>query len=175
MFIEQVDKEITAKLQKKQKRTCNTSSSEYDVNKLKREAKDTISDLENNGNEKSTTENELVVNEMSDYENIRFRNVWLCAECKISNRDFCLIVNAILKDFYLLTAQTVTDPAKIRRQRFFLLEEELEQQAAGMNELICIGFDGKHDITMTKTSGICRKVKEEHYVIISYPDRKYSI
>ena len=42
-----------------------------------------------------------------------------------------------------------------------------------MNELICIRFDGKHDITMTQTSGICRKVKEEHYATISYPDRKY--
>jgi len=36
--IEHVDKDITAKLQKKQKRTHNTSSSGYAVNKLKLEA-----------------------------------------------------------------------------------------------------------------------------------------
>ena len=52
MFIENVDKEVTTKLQKKQKRACNTSCLEYSVKKLKREAKVIISDLENNYNEK---------------------------------------------------------------------------------------------------------------------------
>ena len=73
----------------------------------------------------------------------------------------------------LLTAQLAIDPAKIRRQMIFWREKKLEQQAVAMNELICIGFDGKHDIIMTQTSGICRKTKEKHYATISYPDRKY--
>ena len=48
MFIEQADKDITEKLQKKQKRTCNTNNLGNAVNKLKRETKVTIGDLENN-------------------------------------------------------------------------------------------------------------------------------
>ena len=67
------------------------------------------------------------VNEMSDDENIRLRNVRLYPElckaldrCKISSRGGCLIVNAVLKDFNLLTPQTSIDPANICRQRIFL-------------------------------------------------------
>ena len=60
-------------MQKKQKGTCNTSRSAFDVKILKREAKVTTSDFENNDNEKSTKDDELVVNEMSDDETIRLQ------------------------------------------------------------------------------------------------------
>ena len=93
--------------------------------------------------------------------------------CKVSNRDACLIANAVLKDLSLLTAETAIDPAKLRRQRNFWREKEVEMQAVDLKELICIGFDGKQDITLTQTAGIRRKVKEEHYAIISYPENKY--
>ena len=76
-------------------------------------------------NEKSTTGDELVVNEMSYGENIRFRDVRLYPElckaldrCKINNRDACLIVNAVLKDFNLLTAQTAIDLEKFIVKKF---------------------------------------------------------
>ena len=78
-----------------------------------------------------------------------------------------------MKDFSLLAAETAIDPAKLRRQRNFWRAKEVEKQTADMKELMCIGFDGKQDITLAETSGVRRKVKEEHYAIILYPDKKY--
>ena len=43
-----------------------------------------------------------------------------------------------------------------------------------MKELICIGFDGKQDVTLAHTSGVYRKIKEKHYGIISYPEERYT-
>jgi len=42
-----------------------------------------------------------------------------------------------------------------------------------IRELICIGFDGKQDVTLAHTSGVRRKIKEEHNGIISYPKERY--
>ena len=42
-----------------------------------------------------------------------------------------------------------------------------------MKELICIGFDGKQDVTLAHFSGVRKKNKEEHYAIISYPEERY--
>ena len=38
---------------------------------------------------------------------------------KVSNRDACLIVNAVLKDLNMLSPAKAIDPAKLRRQRIF--------------------------------------------------------
>ena len=81
-----------------------------------------------------------------------------------------LIANAVLKDFSILTAETAIDPAKLRRQRNLWREKDVEKQAVDLKELVCIGFDGKQDVTLVQTSGVCRKIKE-HYAIISYPER----
>ena len=42
-----------------------------------------------------------------------------------------------------------------------------------MQEVIYIGFDGKKDLTFVEKSGIRRSIKEEHYVIVSFPNNTY--
>jgi hypothetical protein len=83
-----------------------------------------------------------------------------------------LIANAVLKDFSILTAETAIDPAKLRHQRNLWREKDVEKQAVDLKELVCIGFDGKQDVTLVQTSGVRRKIKE-HYAIISYPEKEY--
>src|SRR6201990_2551956 len=39
--------------------------------------------------------------------------------------------------------------------------------------MVCIGFDGKIDETLVDTGGVRRKVREEHYVLVSFPDACY--
>ena len=180
MFIGKVDKDVTVKLQKKEKRTCNTSSSSCADKKLKCDAEVTLSETEISDDEKLTTDEELIFGEVSSDEEIQVRNVKqypeLCKavdRCKISNRDACLIANAVLKDLCLLTAETAIDPAKLRRQRNLWREKEVEKQAVDMKELVCIGFDGKQDVTLAETAGVGRRIKEEHYAIISFPEEKY--
>jgi len=51
--------------------------------------------------------------------------------------------------------------------------KEVKKQAVDITELICIGFDGKQDVTLAHTSGILRKIKEEYYAIFSYPEERY--
>jgi hypothetical protein len=93
--------------------------------------------------------------------------------CKISNRDACLVVNAVLKDLNLLSAETAIDPAKLRRQRSFWREKQVSKHAAEVQEVTCIGFDGKQDVTFVGKSGVRRRIKEEHYVILSFPNNYY--
>src|SRR3981189_3143481 len=78
--------------------------------------------------------------------------------CKISNRDACLVVNAVLKDMNLLSAETAIDPAKLRRQRSIWRQKQVSKHAAQMQELICIGFDGKQDLTFVEISGVRRSI-----------------
>ena len=180
MFIGKVDKVVSAKLQKKEKRASERSKSLCADKKIKCDTEVTVSESEISDEEEFTTDEEISVDEISSDEDITVRNLKqypeLCKavdRCKISNRDACLIANVILKDFSLLTAETAIDPAKLRRQRNFWRAKKVEKQTADMKELMCIGFDGKQDITLAETSGVRRKVKEEHYAIISYPDKKY--
>ena len=42
-----------------------------------------------------------------------------------------------------------------------------------MKHCICIGFDGKQDSTLSRKSGVCRTIKEEHYVLVCYPSATY--
>ena len=42
-----------------------------------------------------------------------------------------------------------------------------------MQELICIGFDGKTDLTFVEKSDIHRSIKEVHYVIVSFTNNNY--
>ena len=75
-------------------------------------------------------------------------------------------MNAVLKDMKLLSAETAIDPAKLRRQRGLWWQKQVSKHAAEMQELICIGFDEKKDLTFVEKSGIRRSIKEEHYVIV---------
>lgn len=93
--------------------------------------------------------------------------------CKISNRDGCLVANALLKDLGMLTSQTALDPAKLRRQRKVMRQNVVNDYANETKELLCIGFDGKRDKTLFLECGIRRTVKEEHCVLVSFPQGKY--
>lgn len=73
----------------------------------------------------------------------------------------------------LLSAETALDPAKLRRQRSLWRQKQVSKHAAEMQELICIGFDGKQDLTFAEMSGVRRSIKEEHYVIVSFPNNNY--
>jgi len=35
--------------------------------------------------------------------------------------------------------------------------------------IVCLGFDGKIDITLARAGSALRKIKEEHYVLVSFP------
>jgi hypothetical protein len=181
MAIGNIDKDETVKLQKKEKRTSKRSSSCCVDKKLKRDLEVSQSESEiKNDDENLNTDEDPVLEKVSSEEDIQVRNVKqypeLCKavdRCKISNRDACLIANAVMKDLSLLTAETAIDPAKLRRQRNLWREKEVDKQAVDMKDLICIGFDGKQDVTLVHTSGVRRKIKEEHYAIMSYPNERY--
>ena len=82
-------------------------------------------------------------------------------------------MNAVLKDMKLLSAETAIDPAKLRRQRGHWRQKQVSKHAAEMQKLICIGFDGKKDLTFIEKSGMRRGIKEEYYVIVSFPNNNY--
>ena len=84
-----------------------------------------------------------------------------------------MIANAVLKDMKLLSSETTIDPSKLRRQRILWREKEVQQHAAENKEIICLGFDGKQDLTLTQTCRYRRSVKEEHYSIVSFPGNTY--
>ena len=92
---------------------------------------------------------------------------------KISNRGACMIGNAVLKDLKLLTSETITNPSKIKRQRKFWREQEIKLHSDETKKLACIGFDGKQDMALVHDTKCCRSMKEEHYVIVSFPENKY--
>jgi hypothetical protein len=93
--------------------------------------------------------------------------------CRVSNRDACLIANAVLRDMKLLSSANTIDPAKLRRQRILWREKEVQQHADENKGIICLGFDGKQDLTLIQTSSYRRRVKEEHYCVISFPGSTY--
>ena len=100
-------------------------------------------------------------NEMSSDEEIKIYNTKqypeLCKAMdryKISNRDACLIANALLKDLDLITPENAIDSAKLHCQRNMWRKKEVKKHTAEAQKVLCIGFDGKQDITSVKTSGI---------------------
>ena len=92
---------------------------------------------------------------------------------KISNRGACMIGNAVLKDLKLLTSETIIDPSQIKGQSKFWREQEIKLHSDETRKLACIRFDGKQDIALGHDTKCCRSMKEEHYVIISFPENKY--
>src|SRR5207248_2250167 len=130
---------------KRKKRTSETSSSWSADKILKFDIEGSLSIPEISDDERLTTDGELSDSEMSSDEAIQVRNVKQYSElckavdrCKISNRDACLIANAVLKDFSILTAEIAIDPAKLRRQRNLWREKEVEKQAVDLKEFACI-------------------------------------
>jgi len=181
MVIGNIDKGETVRLQKKEKRTSKTSTSCCVDKKLKCDAQVSQSESEMSDDENLINDEELLVDEVSSDEELQVRNVKqypkLCKavdRCKISNRNACLIANAVMKYLCLLTAETAIYPAKLHRQRNLWREKKVEKQSKlYIKELICIEFDGKQDVTLAHTSGVRREIKDEHYTIISHPEERY--
>lgn len=92
---------------------------------------------------------------------------------KVSNRQACIIANALLKDLKLLTPQTIIDPAKIQRQRRYWRKREIAAHTEVNKNLKCIGFDGKKDDTLVAERHQLKNIKQEHYVVLSYPGNIY--
>ena len=91
----------------------------------------------------------------------------------VSNRDACLIANAVLKDLGLLSSKNALHPSKLRRQRSVWRKKSVEIHKEENQGIVCLGFDGKIDVTLTHAGSTRRKIKEEHYVLVSFPSRSY--
>lgn len=189
MFIGNVDKQATAMIKMKQARKRKRQKI-IDNSELATSSNVCLSqgdDLEKcslseNTEEESNEDEKVVLSDdgSSDNERVTVRNTKqypeLCKaveRSKVSNRDACLIANAVLKDMGLLTAENCIDAAKLRRQRKVWSQVEIERHAEETKQLVCIGFDGKQDTTLVMESKVSRRVKEEHYVIVSYPNATY--
>lgn len=177
MFIGEIDKETTAILDKRQKRKQQIAQSQ-EMSLLHVEVDNDSSDLES---DEIVGDDELSERELSDDDEcgtVQNRNRYeeLCKavdRCKISNRDTCIIVNAVLKDLNMLSSSTIIDPAKLRRQRKLFRDQVVKQHSDENSQLTCIGFDGKQDITLVKGSSCRRSITEEHYAIVSFPGNIY--
>lgn len=187
MIIGKLDHKVNRKLECRSKRrklsstdVCKAGELLDDLlfdNMLDTELDNTIddNDFEIPSQESVSDENESD----TDY-HVTYRNTHeypeLCKamdRCKISNRNACLIANAMLKDLGILTPVNAIDPAKLRRQRKAMRKNAIDCQDLETKELICIGFDGKRDMTVVNKSGIRRSIKEEHYTIVAFPPGNY--
>ena len=91
----------------------------------------------------------------------------------VSNRDACLIANAVLKDLGLLSPENALHPSKLRHQRAVWRKKTVEIHKEENEGIACLGFDGKIDVTLARAGSTCRKIKEEHYVLVSFPSQSY--
>ena len=89
----------------------------------------------------------------------------------VSNRDACLIANAVLKDLGLLSPDIASQ--QTRRQRSVWKKKSVDVHKEENEGIVCLGFDGKIDITLTHAGSTRQKIKEEHYVLVSFPSRSY--
>ena len=92
----------------------------------------------------------------------------------VSNQDACRIINAYLQDMGLNKEENLVEPTKLRRQRRMWRNKEASSHADRLKKLKCVGFDGKIDDTrLYKTRNVQRLSKEDHYVIVTYPEEEY--
>lgn len=181
MIIGKLDREATLILHKRENRKYIESKSAEALSlEIESEIVQDNDDDDDNVNildeEYASSENEI--SSEGKYESVQNRNKYqeLCKavdRCKMSNRDACLIVNAVLKDLNMLSSSTILAPSKLRYQRNMWRSKLVQEHAIENKELYCIGFDGKQDITLGESSGCRRTLKEEHYAIISFPGNKY--
>lgn len=181
-FIGSVDRDATSKLRRKLKSTykCSKVHTEADV-VVTNVCGDTDGD-ENSDDDDARTEKavNVLISEQSSDESVSVQNrnkyPALCKaidRCKISNRDACMIANAVLQDLNLLSDENMLDPSKIRRQRKFWRQQEVHQHRNETKNLVCIGFDGKQDVALVQTDFGHISLKEEHYAILSFPGDQY--
>ena len=191
MVMGRVDKAETLKLQRREERVRSHPALQQDscvVNEHKRDRTAISDDSDNavdntddgdgdkdNSEDSDKSETESSEDEAESRQN-RTKYPELCKaieRCKVSNRQACIIANAVLKDLNLLTSQITIDPAKIQRQRKYWRKREIGAHTEANKNLKCIGFDGKQDETLIKDKKKLKHVKQEHYVVLSYPGNIY--
>lgn len=91
----------------------------------------------------------------------------------VSNRDACKLINAFLKDMCLDSEENLLEETKLRRQRQRWRQTNLKLHSESTRELCCIGFDGKIDETRVGQGKLRKTKREDHYVIVSFPDKSY--
>lgn len=184
MFIDVVDKKTTKKLQKRLKRKRQSSTSDKDASTTSVVNAGVSVDNLQDAEDSRETDDSFVVEDTEDLcsdedrvmDQNRLQYPELCKaidRCKVSNRDTCIIVNAVLKDMNIFSPKTVIDPAKLRRQRLLWRTKAIKDHGVINVNLTCIGFDGKKDSTLVKISDCKRTVSEEHYTIVSFPNSAY--
>jgi len=190
MVIGGLDKAETLKLMKRQKRIrsyMSTVKHDSCVSNEEQHDRPVLSD--DNGNElddeavdgdygehDEKAETDMSSDDEAESSQNRKKYPELCKaieRCKVSNRQACIIANAVLKDLNLLTSQSIIDPAKIQRQRKYWRKREVAAHTEASKNLKCIGFDGKQDDTLIREAHKLRREKQEHYVIVSYPGDIY--
>ena len=129
MVIGGIDKEITKKLEirQKQKHASTKYKEEYSLNLGTEMTAKEESESETNDTcdkEFKLLDSDSASEKDSDCSLVQNRNKCkeLCKAvdcCKVSNQDACLIVNAVLKDLNMLSPATMIDPTKLRHQRIF--------------------------------------------------------
>lgn len=178
MIIGSVNKVESSKVLSREKRQCRKRSIKGDCEGRVLE----MSDTEGTSCEVLSEEYEEFNEDTDEYEEESIlnqnRNQYpeLCKavdRCGVSNRDACLISNALLKDMKLLTSKTAIDGSKLWRQRIYWRDKAMKEHEEENKNIICLGFDGKKDSTLMNTGGCRRVEKEEHYVTVAFPGDKY--
>lgn len=185
MIIGPVDAEVTAVLQRRQKRkekeeTFIKQSIEKSSDTGVAECATTTSGDEqwmsdSSHDSYSANESDYESEKCSGQNRLQYPSLSRVMERSgISNRDACRIVNACLQDMHLDKPENLVTESKIRRQRIYWRTKEVEDRSATLRHLLCIGFDGRIDETrLWKVGGVPRTEKEDHYVIVSFPGEHY--
>jgi hypothetical protein len=193
MVIGPVDEEITAVLQQRCERLerqerykqCMLQQASTSRTGVKQDSSSTSSDsgpessgggdeisLDSTGNTSSDSDCEN-----SSYGQNRRKYPNLCEIMErsgLSNRDACNIINACLQDMGLDQSENLLEASKLRRQRTYWRKKEVVEHLQILQRLLCIGFDGRIDETrVLKGDSVARTRKEDHYVIVAFPQQQY--
>lgn len=180
MYVGVVDKESTRQLKNRLQRKRSLPANNNDTSKLTvsaAESQDIFHDATDSAQtDDSFDEQDLSSDDGGTMDQNRLQYPELCKaidRCKVSNRDACMIVNAVLKDMNLFSPKTIIDPAKLRRQRQLWRKIAIKDHTAVCVKMNCIGFDGKKDSTLVAMADRKRTICEEHYTITSFPGNTY--
>lgn len=194
MFIGGVDVKVTAKLQAAEKRKHKFEAATLREKKhLKCESTAEFNEAQSlsETDDKNEGDSEGSLFDAgnaaeTETDQMRYSLPLLAAECDrfhVSNRAGAAIVNAALKDLGFITSQDqhlLIDHSKLRRERIKCRRIAVSSCNCRSTQTTvqALYFDGRKDWTLTKCkdfSGRMRfkKIREEHYVIISEPDSKY--
>lgn len=72
-----------------------------------------------------------------------------------------------------MSPENALHPSKLRHQRAVWRKKTVEIHKEENEGIACLGFDGKIDVTLARAGSTCRKIKEEHYVLVSFPNQSY--